>query len=343
MKAPKAEKLKSGNYRVQIMVNGKRYSVTAETKKEAQQKAKEIYAGAEFEKKLPLTVGAAIDKYIEMKNKVLSPSTIRGYRAIRKNDFQSIMDINVSDLTQTDVQRAVNEEAAKGKSTKSIKNSHGLLSATLKSVRPKFVLNTRFPQKTVNAINIPTEEEMKLVWKEAEGSRYELPILVASWLGLRLSEIKGLKYSDIQNGMLHVQRAMVKGKDGYVVKGTKTISGDRWIKLPTVLEDKIAAHKEINGDKDDNFIFPYEGHLIYDAFSRFCKKAGVPHYRFHDLRHFAASEAHALGVPDKYAMKRMGHSTDNMLKNVYQHTLEQKEDEFGELIDKHMEELYEGK
>ena len=38
MKTPKAKKLKSGNWNVQIQINGKRYSCTAGTKKEAQQK-----------------------------------------------------------------------------------------------------------------------------------------------------------------------------------------------------------------------------------------------------------------------------------------------------------------
>ena len=344
MKTPKAEKLKSGNWRVQIMVNGKRHSVTASTKKEAQQKAKEIFAGAELEKRIPLTVGKAIDKYIESKEGVLSPSTIRSYKAIRRNDLQSIMDINVSDLTHLDVQRAVSEDQQKGKSPKTIRNSHSLLVSVLKQVRPNFILNTRLPQKLPKTIRIPTEEEMKLIWKEAEGTKYELPILIASWLGLRMSEIKGLRYGDIHDNYIHIQRAMVKGEDGYVVKGTKTVSGDRIIKWPTFLDQKLDQYtiafypQALPG----NYIFPFEGHLIYDALGRFCKSAGVPRYRFHDLRHFAASEAHFLGVPDKYAMQRMGHATDNMLKTVYQHTMKDKEDAFADIIDDHMEELYYG-
>lgn len=346
MKTPKAEKLKSGNWRIQIMVNGKRYSLTAPTKKEAQQKAKEVYAGAELEKKIPLTVGKAFDDYISLKEKVLSPSTVRGYRAIRRNDFQLLMNINITELTQADVQRAVGEEIAKGKSAKSIKNSHGLLTAVLKQFRPKLVLNTKLPQKTAKWIQIPTEEEIKKIWKQAEGSRYELPILLASCLGLRMSEIIGLKYSDIRNGTLHVQRARIKGENGYAIKGTKSISGDRWIKWPEFLNEKLSyymqnyANLNKKADNESDFIFDFEGHLIYDAFRRYCKKAEVGPYRFHDLRHFAASEMHALGVPDKYAMQRMGHSTDNMLKSVYQHTMDEKVDEFSDLIDSHMEQLY---
>lgn len=33
----------------------------------------------------------------------------------------------------------------------------------------------------------------------------------------------------------------------------------------------------------------------------------------------------ALGVPDRYAMERMGHATPNMLKTVYQHTMQEKQ------------------
>lgn len=61
MKTPKVKRLPSGNWNVQIQVNGKRYSCTGSTKKEAQDKAKAIYAGAELEKRTPLTVGKAID------------------------------------------------------------------------------------------------------------------------------------------------------------------------------------------------------------------------------------------------------------------------------------------
>lgn len=65
MKLPKATKLKSGSWRIQIQIDGHRYSCTGTTKKEAQDKARQIFAGVEMEKRVPLTLGRAIDKYIE--------------------------------------------------------------------------------------------------------------------------------------------------------------------------------------------------------------------------------------------------------------------------------------
>lgn len=329
MNVPKPKKLKSGNWRIQIMVEGKRYSITDPDPKVCKQKAKELYAGLQFEKRIPLTLGKAFDNYIEAKDSVLSPSTILGYKKIRKGYLQSIMSVNITDLTQEEVQKAVNADFKRGASSKSVRNAHGLLSAVLREYRPNFVLRTTLPQKEPHEIQILTEDELKLLYKISSGTKYHLPIVLASWLGLRMSEIRGLKFSDIIGERIHIQRAIVEGENGPAEKLTKSLASDRWIKCP----------KEIKTIIDQQ---PLTQAAIYKGFIRLCEKANITQCRFHDLRHFAASEAHSLGVPDKYAMKRMGHKTDNMLKTVYQHTMIEKEDSFSDLIDSHMESLFLG-
>lgn len=61
---------------------------------------------------------------------------------------------------------------------------------------------------------------------------------------------------------------------------------------------------------------------ISDSFARLVKKTCDRSFSFHALRHYNASVMLQLNIPDKYAMERMGHSTNNMLKRVYQHTFE---------------------
>lgn len=341
-KLPKPRRLPSGSYRVQFQIEGKRYSVVRDdpekAKEDADKLARDILSGIEIDKKTDLTVDKAIEKYIEAKKGTLSPSTIKGYTAYRKNYLQTIKDMKLSELTQSDIQTAVSVDAINGKSPKTIRNAHGLLSAVLDVYRPNMHLNTRLPQKKKFEIRVFTEDEMKKVWKAAKGSNYELPILLASWLGLRMSEVRGLQFGDVKDNRLHVQRAIVDSVNGDVVKGTKTTSGDRWIKLPEDIKLMIESLAE--GKKPEDYICPYADITIYKNFIKICEKAGVEPCRFHDLRHFAASEAHALGVPDKYLIQRMGHKTDNMLKNVYQHTMRDKEDEFADLIDNKMSSLY---
>ena len=78
---------------------------------------------------------------------------------------------------------------------------------------------------------------------------------------------------------------------------------------------------------------------MYNGFERICEKAGVPHFRFHDLRHMNASVMLAVGIPNKYAQERMGHATDNMLRTVYQHTIQEEQKKYSEEIDQRFEEL----
>lgn len=131
MKIPKAQKLPSGNWRVGLMVDGKRISITEPTKKAAESKAAAIKAGMKAEATpASLTVGKAIDLYIASKDSVLSPSTIAGYKRQRQNTLQSLMDVPVASLTQEAVQVAVNA-MARDKSPKYVKNAYGLLTAAL--------------------------------------------------------------------------------------------------------------------------------------------------------------------------------------------------------------------
>lgn len=57
------------------------------------------------------------------------------------------------------------------------------------------------------------------------------------------------------------------------------------------------------------------------------------HFRLHDMRHANASIMLALGVLDEYAMERMGHAANNMLKTVYQHTMRSTQDEVADVVD----------
>lgn len=339
MKTPKAERLPSGNWRIKVQIDGKRYSCTAPTKKEAQDKAAKLYAGIQMEKRSPLTLGKAIDRYIISKADILSPSTIAGYKKIRRNDLQSIMDVNISELTTALITKAVNEDSLAGKSDKTIKNAHGLVTATLSEFRPDFVSRAKMPsRKKKKEVVIPTEADLKKIWEALKGGKYELPILIASWMGLRSSEIQGLKFSDIQNGRLHVQRAVVKGEEGRVEKKPKTAAGDRWLYIPEVIQKLI---DQIPHESDDEYIIKSAPNSIYHVFIKTCREVGVEPCRMHDLRHFVASEAHSLGIPDKYISQMMGHSGDNMLKTVYEHAMRDKMNEFETVMNNHMKKLYE--
>lgn len=324
MKIPKAQKLPSGNWRVGLMVDGKRISITEPTKKAAETKAAAIKAGMKTAVRREITVRDAITQYIDSKDAVLSPSTVAGYRRILAHAFPEwLLALPVQKATQQAVQRATNE-MAKERSPKSVRNAHGLLSAALTAFDPDISLHTTFPQKIKYDVAIPSVEDIRKIAAAAKGTRDELPIMLAIWLGLRMSEILGLKWDDLDGNVLHIRRAKVDEGE----KTTKTYSSQRDLPVPEYILGLMESAPRTSGH-----VFPEKRQNIYTRFQRICKRAGVQHYRFHDLRHINASVMLALGVPDKYAQERMGHATDNMLKTVYQHTMTAEQSAVADKVD----------
>lgn len=330
---PKPKKKANGTWIIQVMVDGKRQGKVFDTEKEAIAWAASIKAGITRQKKNPsnMTLQEAFEKYIESKDAVLSPSTIAGYKRMAKNIFPSLMPINLSNLTQERVQKAVND-MARVKSPKYVKNAHGLLSAVLREYMPDFVLRTTLPQKQKYEISIPTEQEIQAIYEEAKGTDFELPYLLAIWLGLRASEISGLTWDCIDGDYIHIKQARVRGESEWMLKGTKSYSGNRKLLIPGRIKELI-EHQP----RTDDYIIHLSGQAIYERFSRLCKRIGVQHYRFHDLRHVNASVMLSLNVPDKYAMERMGHSGNAMLKSVYQHTMSEKQKQVADDLDNYFE------
>lgn len=328
----RARKLPSGNWRVRVYAgkDGNKKiikSFTAPTKKEAEYLAAE-FALTQKEKSNPLKMplGQAIDRYIESRNAILSPSTIRGYRQVRKHFFSDIIDIPLSLLTQEMIQISINKSAA-SHSPKTIRNAHGLLSATLTEYLPEMKLRTKLPQKVKYEMTIPTDDNIIALMKHVKGTYMETAILLAAETGMRRSEICALTKPDIdfEKRTVSINKAVVLGENMKLyVKSPKSHAGTRTIEV----SDAVLNHlKKIKTEQ----IIPVTPNTITDSYCKLKKKFNLK-YRFHDLRHYNASIMLALGVPDKYAMERLGQSTPSVLRNVYQHIIDEKRQEVSKNI-----------
>ena len=313
-----ARKLKSGNYNVQVFTgydeNGKkiRKSFTAPTRWEAEKRADEfIKSGKKEEEKI--TVREAMTNYIATKENVLSPSTINGYKIILRNRLKSIMDIDIHDVNSLNVQMAINEDS-KTVGWKSIKEAKSLLSSSLKLYDVNTTLNVPLPPRKPILTELPTAEQ---IIKAIHGTDVELPCLLAMWLSLRISEVRGLQFRDIKNDVLTIRRSnvCVKGKDN-LREINKTYNSTRQLTLPKYIKSMI---DELPRKSDTDFIVPMDYQTICRHFKKNLEVYGLS-MNFHDLRHMNASIMLKLGIPDKYAMERGGWSTNSTLKAVYQHT-----------------------
>lgn len=326
----------NGKWRTQVFLgidnNGKRVykRVSGISKKVVEQKVAELRGAFTGRTTSARTVRDAVESYIDNRSNVLSPSTILQYREYAKNHLTSLADVQLSVVTQETVQRAINNES-RHYSAKTVKNAWALVQSSLSAQGlPRF--NVLLPTYRRKEICIPSNEDVRRIVEAVTDTDLEFPVLMACMCGLRRSEICALQEDDIDvdKAVVHVNKAVVLDeKNDVVEKATKTPSSVRDVEIPSFVLQRIS-----NGMR----MKKWKPNALSNAWERLTGRLGID-CRFHDLRHFYASTLLSLNVPDKYAMKRMGHSTNSTLKNVYQHVMRERDEEIRDEIEKHFVEI----
>lgn len=328
MKIPKPRKLKSGNWFIQLRINGESIPITNADEKRCIAEAAAIKAGVKQAEKKPdsITLDEAISQYIELRSNVLSPATIRGYEIIRKNRFPTLMKTKIGNISKKDVQKAVNDEVDtvnngfgnkdKTVSPKSIGNAYGLVRSVL-SEHDIDVSGVKLPQKIKPKKKYLESDEIVRLIDAAQGDSCEIPIVLAAWLGLRRSEIIGLRWEsiDFHKKAITVENTVVPDKDNKWVskKGAKNESSQRTINCPDYILDKLKKYPQ----HKDGQVFHIHPETVRKHVHRLCALHGLPDCGVHALRHANAAVMTALDITDRCAMARGGWSTEYTFKQIY--------------------------
>lgn len=285
---------------------GKREAEAMATKF-ADQKEQQSYS------KSKLTFAEALDSYIQERSAILSPATIRKYKAMQKNKFEELNPKPLKSINQALIQRFVNNLALT-LSPKSVRDINGLVTAVMNRYAPEIVLKIVLPKKVRPDLYIPSEDDIKRLLAEIKNTDMEVPVMLAAFGAMRRGEIAALKKSDISGNVIHISKTMVYDSDNkWIIKAPKSYAGDRFVAVPQFVIDAFMTLSEDTINMTPN--------MITSRFEHILKRAGLTHFRFHDLRHYNASIQHALGIPDAYIMQAGGWGNDRVLKEVYRHTL----------------------
>ena len=185
--------------------------------------------------------------------------------------------------------------------------------------------------------------EVQKLFEAAKGSKFEIPIFLGAFYGLRRSEAIGLKWDaiDFQNDTITIRHTVVSCYiDGKQVQKaqdiTKTKSSMRTLPLipafKELLQHKKQQQNEFQRMCGKSYNKDYLGyicvdemgkllspHYLTEAFAKLLKKHGLRKIRYHDLRHSCASLLLANGVPMKQIQEWLGHSDFSTTANVYAH------------------------
>ena len=199
------------------------------------------------------------------------------------------------------------------------------------------------------------KEDMINLIKICKGTNLEIYIHLAIGLGLRISEILGLTWDniDFNKNTITVEKISVRNDGKVVLKSPKTESSERTISSPKEIMQLLKDHKKNNLElklkgnikNDMNLLFfdkneqPIAQDVISKNFNRFLKNNNLKHIRFHDLRHSHVTLLINSKVPIKVISERVGHSNINTTLNIYAHVLKDMDSEAADKISETLFEL----
>jgi integrase len=179
-------------------------------------------------------------------------------------------------------------------------------------------------------------EQAKRILEASCGNRLEALYVLAVTAGLRIGELLGLKWEDLDAETLRVRRTRSQAKSGPIFTLPKNGKG-RSIRLTRRGVEVLKAHKAAQnaerlkiGDlwEDNGLVFcttagkPLDFRNVATAsFKPLLKKAGLPNIRFHDLRHTCATLLLSRGHHPKLVQELLGHASVAMTLDRYSHVL----------------------
>jgi len=183
-------------------------------------------------------------------------------------------------------------------------------------------------------INV-AEPEQVVAMAEAMRPAWRMLVLLAAYTTLRFGELAELRRRDVAlnldagEGMLMVTRAVSRTDEGLVADRPKSEAGIRDVTIPRFLLPDLAAHLLAHAQPGpDGLLFtaPAGGQLYQSVtwreWDRARTAAGLPGFRFHDLRHTGGTWLAEDGTPIKQSMRRLGHATATMAL-LYQQATDQ--------------------
>lgn len=345
MKIPEPRRLKSGTWFLQLRLNGVSVPVTAPTASECKRsaaliKAEHAAGRRRLRKSDGMTLREAAQAYINVRRGRTSPTTLAGYEKILRNYYQEILDLQLRDITWKTIDAELGREcqrvSSRGKpfSPKTIHSAHSFYMSVLSENRVTFDRDFTLPEEKRKPIQLPTADE---VYTAVKGTEIELPCLLAMWLTLSISEIRGLtKSKSIYKGQISVIETVVD-VDGKPVRkeGGKEETRSRTLDIPPYIRQLIDA---VEGD----VICPLSGQAVNKRLQRRLEKFGVRKISFHKLRHISASTMALLDIPSNYAQDRGGWQTDHVMKQTYTHTFTSGRRDADRKMDEHFQGIITG-
>lgn len=278
----------------------------------------------------------------------IEETTAYGYRGMIENYLKpQLGEIRLQKLTARDIQQYYTWlMGEKELSPNTVIKHHNLLTNTLNAAeRQEYITKNPMravspPKKRQREAKFYTPEQLGILLDKAVGTRLELPVFICAYLGLRRSELCGLRWSDVdlEHQTITIENTRTQAGKKEIEKGTKTASSTRTLYLPDTLCDMLKAAREHqqacraeykNAYDDNDYVVvmedgrPFRPNYLSELFGKFLADNDLPKIVLHELRHTFASLSNQAGIPAYNIGKALGHSTPATTQKIYTHLLDQ--------------------
>jgi integrase len=314
----------------QYEVNGKTRYVYGRDEKQVADKVAEAIknrdAGIDSEN---MTVGGYLDRWLVAIKDTIRIGTWKQYEMIvRLHIKPTLGGVRLDKINALQVQSFYRERLDAGLSPRRVQYVHVTIRKALKdAVRWRLIPYNvadavKSPRPTKPEITPLHAEQVKMLLAAGRGDKLEALYILAVTTGMRVGEIFGLKWSDVDldAGVLRVRRTVAA--DG-TVNPPKTASSRRTVRLSKLAIRALSGHSRVA-----EWVFSSAAgtpinvcNFHKNSWRPLLKRADLPHARFHDLRHTAATLMLSRGVPIKVVSEMLGHADVGTTLSIYAHVL----------------------
>lgn len=321
-------------------------TIVAKSKTAAQSQARRIMADVgEVTTGSSVTMNQLLAEWMKFQtSRGRSPTTLYGYQSLIDHHIDGALgNVKIGELSAHQLDTLYGRCSRSGKSPRTIRNIHNVISAALNQgvrwgwLEKNPALRATLPEAKPLRIESPSPEQARQLITKCQEKDEVLGAFafLAAVTGCRRGEIAALKWSSLQNGLLIIGQSAFSIKGDAGIKSTKSgrqrvvhldESVQEWFGYWRSRCEEIAAEWGVQLIQD-SFILssvPDGSRIVnMDRMSREVRKIasqlGLQSVHLHSLRHFAATELLAAGVTPNVAAEMLGHADPSLTMRVYAH------------------------
>lgn len=286
-----------------------------------------------------------VEQFIKRKRSEVRENTWEiydGYFRVHIAPFFAPQRLKLTEVLPHHIQRYLDEKTRAGLSANTLKKHMALIRGALRYAYRLGAIGSDpcdrivMPSMKKFVGRAYTEEQAIALLHAAKGEDIEPVVVLALMLGLRRSEILGLRWSDIDFGgeVVHIRNTVTKAYSVIESERTKSKASRRDLPLTHELaaylrklraeQSERALRLGAEYTRNDHVAVRHDGRDfsadgLSSRFTRFLQRHDLPRVRLHDLRHTAASLLLAKGLSVKHIQEYLGHENVETTLSIYAH------------------------